>query len=251
MSIPSQDAPSIKRPVNDPIDFANSVKAISLPQDVPSTSDCPFIELENQVQLLMEAHLVPNQPIQVNKITFSCEIYSSPHDTKYCMENPEQAFVEYASSRTSEMGVKKKKEKSLDYNNSFLGEYECSSLALDREEMRDVKEEIESLETRSNNALACREDVGVDLLEIARSIVNAFIRVFDGVFGGVGDEEVVVGESMVVTSSSLEMLTNSYLGEIMVSLIFLEGLEKEAFEEFMVELFEEDDKMSKKYGLFN
>ncbi|GKF55213.1 hypothetical protein Tco_0165553, partial [Tanacetum coccineum] len=41
--------------------------------------------------------------------------------------------------------------KSLDYNNSFLGEYECSSLALDREERRDKKEEIESLETRSNN----------------------------------------------------------------------------------------------------
>ncbi|GKC07480.1 hypothetical protein Tco_0999090 [Tanacetum coccineum] len=29
-----------------------------------------------------------------------------PHDTKYCMENPEQAFVEYASSRTDEAGIK-------------------------------------------------------------------------------------------------------------------------------------------------
>ncbi|GJZ73279.1 hypothetical protein Tco_0637425 [Tanacetum coccineum] len=47
--------------------------------------------------------------------------------------------------------LRRKKEKSLDYNNSFLGEYECSSLALDREEMRDEKEEIGSLETRSNN----------------------------------------------------------------------------------------------------
>ncbi|GKB29312.1 hypothetical protein Tco_0868713, partial [Tanacetum coccineum] len=43
-----------------------------------------------------------------------------------------------------------------------------------------------------------------------------------------GDEEAVVGEGVVVTSSSLEMLTNSCLGEIMVSLIFLEGLEEEA-----------------------
>ncbi|GKA22807.1 hypothetical protein Tco_0708769, partial [Tanacetum coccineum] len=50
--------------------------------------------------------------------------------------------------------TKLKKEKSLDYNNSFLGEYECSSLALDREDMRDEKEEIESLETRSNNVSA-------------------------------------------------------------------------------------------------
>nr|GFA43796.1 hypothetical protein [Tanacetum cinerariifolium] len=68
---------------------------------------------------------------------------------------------------------------------------------------------------------------------------------------GVGDEEVVVGEGSVVTSTSLEMLRSSCLGGIMVSLIFLEGLAEEALEELMVELFEEDDKMSKKYGLFN
>ncbi|GJY47582.1 putative reverse transcriptase domain-containing protein [Tanacetum coccineum] len=49
----------------------------------------------------------------------------------------------------------------------------------------------------------------------------------DGAFGGVGDEEVVVGEGVVVTSSSLEMLTNSCLGGIMVSLIFLEGFREE------------------------
>ncbi|GKG33715.1 hypothetical protein Tco_0433874 [Tanacetum coccineum] len=44
---------------NDPRDFAKSVKAISLPQDVPSISDGRLIELENQVQRLMEAHLAP------------------------------------------------------------------------------------------------------------------------------------------------------------------------------------------------
>ncbi|GKB49642.1 hypothetical protein Tco_0900395 [Tanacetum coccineum] len=59
--------------------------------------------------------------------------------------------------------------------------------------------------------------------------------VFDGAFGGVGDEEVVVGEGVVVTSSSLEMLTNSYLGGIKVNLIFLERFEEEAFVEFMVD----------------
>ncbi|GJU95708.1 MAK10-like protein [Tanacetum coccineum] len=89
---------------NDPRDFAKPVKAISLPQDVPSTSDRRLIELENQVQRLMEAHLALMQPTQVNKITSSCEICSGPHDTQYCMENPEQAFVEYASSRTDEAG---------------------------------------------------------------------------------------------------------------------------------------------------
>ncbi|GKD12185.1 hypothetical protein Tco_1196592 [Tanacetum coccineum] len=54
----------------------------------------------------MEAYLAPTQPTQVNKITTSCEICSGPHDTQYCMENPEQAFVEYASSRTDEEGGK-------------------------------------------------------------------------------------------------------------------------------------------------
>ncbi|GJT82119.1 hypothetical protein Tco_1056461 [Tanacetum coccineum] len=66
---------------NDPRDFAKLVKTITLPQDVPSTSDCRLIELENQVQHLMEAHLAPKQPIQVNKIASSCEICSGPHDT--------------------------------------------------------------------------------------------------------------------------------------------------------------------------
>ncbi|GJX42530.1 hypothetical protein Tco_0257520 [Tanacetum coccineum] len=59
--------------------------------------------------------------------------------------------------------------------------------------------------------------------------------VFDGAFGGVGDEEVVIGEGVVVISSSLDMLTNSCLGGITVSLIFLEGLDEEALVEFMVE----------------
>ncbi|GKC44139.1 hypothetical protein Tco_1061861, partial [Tanacetum coccineum] len=85
---------------NNPRDFAKPVKAIALPQDVPSTSDRRLIELETQVQCLMEAHLAPTQPTQVNKITTSCEICGGPHDTQYCMKDPEQAFVEYASSCT-------------------------------------------------------------------------------------------------------------------------------------------------------
>nr|GEU36803.1 MAK10-like protein [Tanacetum cinerariifolium] len=87
---------------NDPRDFAKPVKAISLPQDVPSASDRHLIELENQVQRLMKAYLAPMQPTQVNKITSSCEIFNGPHDTHHCMENPEQDYVEYASSRTDE-----------------------------------------------------------------------------------------------------------------------------------------------------
>ncbi|GJS23784.1 MAK10-like protein [Tanacetum coccineum] len=83
---------------NDPRDFAKLVKAISLPQDVPNASDRRLVELENQVQRLMEAHLSPKPFVQVNKITSSCEICGGPHDTQYCMKNHEQAFVDYASS---------------------------------------------------------------------------------------------------------------------------------------------------------
>nr|GEU96393.1 zinc finger, CCHC-type [Tanacetum cinerariifolium] len=57
---------------NDPMDFSNPVKAIILTQDVPNTSD------------------------RLNKITTSCEICSGPQDTQYCMQDPEQAIVEYA-----------------------------------------------------------------------------------------------------------------------------------------------------------
>nr|GEW40961.1 hypothetical protein [Tanacetum cinerariifolium] len=77
--------------------------------------------------------------------------------------------------------------------------------------------------------------------------------VFDGAFGGFGDKEVVVGEGVVVISSSLDMLINSYLGGIMVSLIFLEGLDEEASVEFMVEWCEEDkdDDRNEEDDLFN
>ncbi|GJR78012.1 MAK10-like protein [Tanacetum coccineum] len=89
---------------NDLRDFTKAVKAIALPQDVPSTSDRRLIELENQVQRLMEAHLALTQPTQVNKITTQCEICSGPYDTYVYIEDPEQACVDYASSRTNENG---------------------------------------------------------------------------------------------------------------------------------------------------
>ncbi|GKD75064.1 hypothetical protein Tco_1333346 [Tanacetum coccineum] len=83
--------------------------------------------------------------------------------------------------------------------------------------------------------------------------VKKLLTTFQVEVGSVRDEEVVVGEGVVVTSSSLEMLINSCLGGIMVSLIFLEGLEEEALVEFMVELFKEDEdgKKNEKDDLFN
>ncbi|GKA09528.1 putative reverse transcriptase domain-containing protein, partial [Tanacetum coccineum] len=52
--------------------------------------------------------------------------------------------------------------------------------------------------------------------------------VFNGAFGGDGEEDFVMVEGVVVTSSSLEMLAKSCLGGMMVSLIFLEEAEEEA-----------------------
>nr|GEW70117.1 MAK10-like protein [Tanacetum cinerariifolium] len=68
------------RTLERPKGFAKPVKAIALPQDVPSTFDRRLIKLENEVQHLMEAYLALTQPTQVNKITTSCEMYSGPHD---------------------------------------------------------------------------------------------------------------------------------------------------------------------------
>ncbi|GJY51971.1 hypothetical protein Tco_0442818 [Tanacetum coccineum] len=65
---------------------------------------CPEYIRPSSHQRLMEAHLAPKQPIQVNKISSSCEIYSGPYDTQYCVENLKKAFVDYASSRIDEAG---------------------------------------------------------------------------------------------------------------------------------------------------
>ncbi|GJY73048.1 MAK10-like protein [Tanacetum coccineum] len=78
----------------------------SLAPNVPSIFDRRLNELKNQVQRLMEARIAPMQPIQVNKITSLCEICSGLHDTQYCMEDTEQAFVVYASSCTDKAGGK-------------------------------------------------------------------------------------------------------------------------------------------------
>nr|GEV30162.1 zinc finger, CCHC-type [Tanacetum cinerariifolium] len=68
-----------------------------------------------------------------------------------------------------------------------------------------------------------KEDVVPNVEEV--SLVDG---VFDGAFGRDREKEVVMREGVLVTSSLLEMLTKSCLGGMMVSLIFIEGLEEEA-----------------------
>ncbi|GKB48759.1 hypothetical protein Tco_0899512 [Tanacetum coccineum] len=61
--------------------------------------------------------------------------------TPYSLENEKEEVCEHKNEDLHSM-LEEKKEKSLN-NNSFLGEYECSSLALDREEMRDEKKRLD------------------------------------------------------------------------------------------------------------
>ncbi|GJW63438.1 MAK10-like protein [Tanacetum coccineum] len=75
---------------NDPGDFTKPVKAISMPQDVPSTSDRHLIELENQVQCLMEAHL-SNQP--------------SPTSQDAKISRFEADFKQYQSEMTNKLDI--------------------------------------------------------------------------------------------------------------------------------------------------
>nr|GEU56343.1 hypothetical protein [Tanacetum cinerariifolium] len=89
-------------------------------------------------------------------------------------------------------------------------------------DLKDFHEEIREMHYSLNNNFKLLCSV-VEPLAKAKKL-----PVFDGAFRGVGDKEVVVGEGVSVTYSSLEMLTNSCLGGIMVSLVFLEGLEEEA-----------------------
>ncbi|GJX94968.1 hypothetical protein Tco_0349554 [Tanacetum coccineum] len=43
-------------------------------------------------------------PVGNNMVPLRSDTICGPHNTQYCMEDPEQAFVEYASSRTDEAG---------------------------------------------------------------------------------------------------------------------------------------------------
>nr|GEU96058.1 MAK10-like protein [Tanacetum cinerariifolium] len=86
---------------NDPRDFAKLVKAISLLQDVPSTSDHHLIERENQVERLMEDDLAHKQYVNPQNGSFST--YSSSYQT-----NLEKALSDFDSRqerRLSSLGT--------------------------------------------------------------------------------------------------------------------------------------------------
>ncbi|GJV85327.1 hypothetical protein Tco_1525225, partial [Tanacetum coccineum] len=84
-----------------------------------------------------------------------------------------------------------------------------------KEEMKDAKDEHQSLE---DGCLCLKRSSFHGFLEVTAA------QVHNGIYA----------KCVVVISLSLDMLTNSCLGGIMVSLIFLEGLDEEALLEFMI-----------------
>ncbi|GJV89552.1 hypothetical protein Tco_1533490 [Tanacetum coccineum] len=89
---------------NDPRDFAKPVKAIALPQDVPSTSDRRLIELENQVQRLMEAHLCSDSTYPkglVSEFMASQDARLSKFEANF---KRQQDYVHHVRQRTVDFG---------------------------------------------------------------------------------------------------------------------------------------------------
>ncbi|GKB20020.1 hypothetical protein Tco_0853943 [Tanacetum coccineum] len=104
MSIPSQDKPLTNRAVE-----SFMTETLKNPGHYYRTSPSMTMKVGTTQAISLSWSrqslcLKMSKPTQVNKITTSCEICSGPHDTQYCMEDPEQAFVEYASSRIDKAG---------------------------------------------------------------------------------------------------------------------------------------------------
>ncbi|GJX45629.1 hypothetical protein Tco_0262305 [Tanacetum coccineum] len=87
-------------------------------QNIPETKKDEVVPFNKQNDDLKKKLAKNNEAKMVNKITTPCEICSGPHDTQYCMENPEQAFVTYASSCIDEAGDKYVKSLELGKNGS-------------------------------------------------------------------------------------------------------------------------------------
>ncbi|GKD61793.1 hypothetical protein Tco_1299302, partial [Tanacetum coccineum] len=77
-----------------------------------------------------------------NKSTTSQALHNHKIYTIGFTHNPNHTIIQDDCNRDL---ILKRREKISLNNNSFLGEYECSSLALDREERRDEKKRLDHL----------------------------------------------------------------------------------------------------------
>nr|GEX70860.1 hypothetical protein [Tanacetum cinerariifolium] len=94
----------------------------------------------------VEAKVTKGRIVRIKRLLDDLEVT----DVKVRVTGAKQNIVLF-NNQDKDLVLKRKKKISLDYNNSFLGGDECSSLAVDIEEIRDKKVEIGSLEIRSNN----------------------------------------------------------------------------------------------------
>nr|GEU68262.1 actin-binding, cofilin/tropomyosin type [Tanacetum cinerariifolium] len=81
----------------------NGCSLRGLQSEEPNQHLKDFLKLVDSLDLDVEKR---ERTHLLSKITSSCEICNGPHNTQYCMENPEQAFVNYASLRTNKAGGK-------------------------------------------------------------------------------------------------------------------------------------------------
>ncbi|GJV75900.1 hypothetical protein Tco_1507484 [Tanacetum coccineum] len=103
-----------------------------------------------------------------------------------------------------DLPLHKKKKKSLDYNNSFLGEYEYSSLALDREERRDEKKRLDHLK-QDQTILVKFKDEDVALLLLTSLLASYEHFVYTLLYG----REALTLEDVMATLNSKEIKERS------------------------------------------
>nr|GEV76928.1 hypothetical protein [Tanacetum cinerariifolium] len=75
---------------------------------IPTLRECsnPSYEgYKNTIELPVRNNVVPLRSDTIRSMQNGCSFHGlrGPHDTQYCMEDPEQAFVEYVSSHTDEV----------------------------------------------------------------------------------------------------------------------------------------------------
>nr|GEX54794.1 MAK10-like protein [Tanacetum cinerariifolium] len=75
--------------------------------------------------------------------THLCEIYNGPYDTQYYIENPEQAFVDYASSCANKAGESKAKEEENVRPNAAKDKDHNTTIKANMEFEEESKEEFE------------------------------------------------------------------------------------------------------------
>ncbi|GJV09733.1 MAK10-like protein [Tanacetum coccineum] len=183
---------------NNPRDFVKLVKAISLPQDVPSTSDRRLIKLENQVQSLMEAHLAPKLPIQAINDRMTGAL---PSDTVKNRKLNVKSTSSFLSARSYPMGdpqslshplnlINAIKTCSKQTNDFQLDQLKVKTLPVNKIETPKLKETEQTLEDEFNdlhlNLLVLEVlvhalmynailDIYVEILELGKS-GSAFIQ---------------------------------------------------------------------------